>query len=244
MEDKEHQQKPGMWHQDSAGSIFSDRGVTGSGGGTGYSGLPVSVQELQGRPRMMELKRDSAGSLGISLCPGEGSVGGVYIMSLSPACQAASKGRLNPGDQILEVRQSTCTNSSMYSCHHSLQVNGRDLRRATQAEAVNVIKMAGNPVRIVVQSSTRSMQHSSPLHSNVRREREGGREGERERGREREREGGKEGEREGDILLISTQMHPNVHTLHTVNYTCTVNTNHKLYCIQQIFSASGEGSKF
>ena len=119
MEEKEHPQKQqAMWHQDSASSIFSDQagGANLSGpistgvqepqgrGGTNYSGLSPGSQESQGRPCVVDLMRDSAGSLGISLYRGEGPGGGVYIMNLSPACQAVAKGRLNPRDRILEVR--------------------------------------------------------------------------------------------------------------------------------------------
>ena len=119
MEEKELSQKQqAMWHQDSASSIFSDQGAganysglptdpQGRGaGGAIYSGLSPGSQESQSRPRVVDLVRDSAGSLGISLYSGEGPGGGVYIMNLSPACQAVAKGRLNPRDRILEVRMS------------------------------------------------------------------------------------------------------------------------------------------
>ena len=119
MEEKELSQKQqAMWHQDSASSIFSDQGAganysglptdpQGRGaGGAIYSGLSPGSQDSQSRPRVVDLVRDSAGSLGISLYSGEGPGGGVYIMNLSPACQAVAKGRLNPRDRILEVRMS------------------------------------------------------------------------------------------------------------------------------------------
>ena len=53
------------------------------------------------QPRMVEVKRNASGSLGISLGSTDG--GGVVINAISPACQSMTKGQLVPGDKILEV---------------------------------------------------------------------------------------------------------------------------------------------
>jgi len=69
-----------------------------------------------GRTRLVELVKDSSGSLGIHIgqLGEEGSPSGVVVMSVSPACQAATMGKLNCGDQILEVSWKNC---------HQLHVN-------------------------------------------------------------------------------------------------------------------------
>lgn len=69
-----------------------------------------------GRTRLVELVKDSSGSLGIHIgqLGEEGSPSGVVVMSVSPACQAATMGKLNRGDQILEVSWKNC---------HQLHVN-------------------------------------------------------------------------------------------------------------------------
>ena len=59
--------------------------------------------EPKGSPRVVEVKRDTNGSLGISLGLPEGGIEGVVIIDLSPACNAMNKGRLLLGDRILEV---------------------------------------------------------------------------------------------------------------------------------------------
>ena len=59
--------------------------------------------EPLGPPRIVEVKRDSNGSLGISLGLPEGGIEGVVIIDLSPACSAINKGKLLLGDRILEV---------------------------------------------------------------------------------------------------------------------------------------------
>jgi multiple PDZ domain protein len=112
------------------------------------------------QPHLVEVTRNATGSLGINLGQIEGGAGGVTINGISPACQSMTKGRLNPGDRILEV-------------------NGIDLRNASQADAIAIIMKAGNPVHLLVQSYAVSMPatpptatankrkiHSSPLHSN------------------------------------------------------------------------------
>ena len=62
-----------------------------------------SYLEPIGSPRIVEVKRDSNGSLGISLGLPDGGIEGVVIIDLSPACSAMNKGRLLLGDRILEV---------------------------------------------------------------------------------------------------------------------------------------------
>lgn len=58
-----------------------------------------------GRSRFVEIVRDHTGSLGINVgqLGEEGSMSGVFVKSMSPNCQAIMKGKVNPGDQILEV---------------------------------------------------------------------------------------------------------------------------------------------
>lgn len=95
-EDSDRAQKR-MWQQDSSSSIFSNPTVPPSVN-------PVAgYQDMMNQTQIVEVSRDKTGSLGINVCSDEGSIG-VYIMSLSRTCQAMTKGRLNPGDRIIEVR--------------------------------------------------------------------------------------------------------------------------------------------
>ena len=82
------------WSRDSTG--FSEGMYPRMGG--------ENVDHAQ--PRLVEVMRNSAGSLGISLGSHEG--GGVVINAVSPACQSMTKGQLAPGDKILEVSYPPC----------------------------------------------------------------------------------------------------------------------------------------
>ena len=58
------------------------------------------------KTRLIEVVKDSGGSLGINVgqLGDDENAGGVFVKSLSRRCKTASKGRLNTGDIILEVR--------------------------------------------------------------------------------------------------------------------------------------------
>ena len=73
------------------------RGSPGSGRYPRMGGAYIDPHQ----PRLVEVKRNAAGSLGISL--GQAEMGGVVINAMSPACQSMTKGLLNLGDKILEV---------------------------------------------------------------------------------------------------------------------------------------------
>ena len=64
-----------------------------------------SLDNSEGRTRLVEVYRDPTWSLGINVgqMEDDGGPSGVYVKSLSHNCKAITKGRLNPGDQILEV---------------------------------------------------------------------------------------------------------------------------------------------
>lgn len=69
----------------------------------GATSLGNNHLEPLGPPRLVEVKRDGSGSLGISLGLPEGGIEGVVIIDLSLACSSINKGKLLVGDRILEV---------------------------------------------------------------------------------------------------------------------------------------------
>lgn len=101
----------------------------------GLTGESTAMSRQWGPERTIELNRDPSKGLGISIISGktESSHGGIYIKNVLPDSPAGWNGTLKRGDRILEV-------------------SGIDLRNATHAKAVEVIKNAQNPVVFVVQS--------------------------------------------------------------------------------------------
>ena len=95
-----------------------------------------------GPSRIIELNRESNRGLGISIVGGKVDmfnltpghfVGGIFVKNVSPGSVAAKDDALKRGDRILEV-------------------DGKDLRDATHDQAVEAIRNAKNPVKMVVQS--------------------------------------------------------------------------------------------
>lgn len=93
-------------------------------------------------PRIIELIREPNQGLGISIVGGKVDmfnltpghfVGGIFVKNVSPGSVAARNGALKRGDRILEV-------------------DGKDLRDATHDQAVEAIRNAQNPIKMVVQS--------------------------------------------------------------------------------------------
>ncbi|GFY15301.1 multiple PDZ domain protein [Trichonephila clavipes] len=93
------------------------------------------ISRQWGPERTIELNRDPAKGLGISIISGKLDVmrGGIFIKNVLPDSPAGWNGTLKRGDRILEV-------------------NGVDIRNAGHAKAVDVIKNASNPVKFIIQS--------------------------------------------------------------------------------------------
>ncbi|XP_043570530.1 multiple PDZ domain protein isoform X11 [Chiloscyllium plagiosum] len=117
------------------------------------SDLPNSSYNNWRQARQVELWREPAKSLGISIVGGRGmgsrlSTGevmrGIFIKHVLEDSPAGRNGTLKTGDRIVEV-------------------DGVDLRDASHEEAVEAIRKAGNPVVFLVQSLiTRSRTSSQP----------------------------------------------------------------------------------
>ncbi|GIX75008.1 multiple PDZ domain protein [Caerostris darwini] len=95
----------------------------------------TSVSRQWGSERTLELNRDPVKGLGISIISGKLDVmrGGIFIKNVLPDSPAGWNGTLKRGDRILEV-------------------SGVDVRSASHAKAVDVIKNAPNPVQFIIQS--------------------------------------------------------------------------------------------
>ncbi|GFQ68847.1 multiple PDZ domain protein [Trichonephila clavata] len=93
------------------------------------------ISRQWGPERTVELNRDPAKGLGISIISGKLDVmrGGIFIKNVLPDSPAGWNGTLKRGDRILEV-------------------SGVDIRNAGHAKAVDVIKNAPNPVKFIIQS--------------------------------------------------------------------------------------------
>ncbi|GFY53461.1 multiple PDZ domain protein [Trichonephila inaurata madagascariensis] len=93
------------------------------------------ISRQWGPERTVELNRDPAKGLGISIISGKLDVmrGGIFIKNVLPDSPAGWNGTLKRGDRILEV-------------------SGVDIRNAGHAKAVDVIKNASNPVKFIIQS--------------------------------------------------------------------------------------------
>ncbi|XP_054706981.1 inactivation-no-after-potential D protein-like [Uloborus diversus] len=104
-----------------------------------------------GSERTVELLRDPSKGLGISIISGkvDHSVrAGIFVKNVLPDSPAGWNGTLKRGDRILEV-------------------SGVDLRSATHAQAVDVIKNASNPVTFVIQSLVPLPKNSEEVESLV-----------------------------------------------------------------------------
>ncbi|GFT50385.1 multiple PDZ domain protein [Nephila pilipes] len=93
------------------------------------------ISRQWGAERTVELNRDPVKGLGISIISGKLDVmrGGIFIKNVLPDSPAGWNGTLKRGDRILEV-------------------SGVDIRNASHAKAVDVIKNAPNPVKFIIQS--------------------------------------------------------------------------------------------
>uniref|UniRef100_A0A8D8SWY8 Patj homolog n=1 Tax=Cacopsylla melanoneura TaxID=428564 RepID=A0A8D8SWY8_9HEMI len=121
-----------------------DMTVTASsseGGGGAYTG--GAMLKNWGAPYLVEIYRDKPNaSLGISVVGGKVDVGdigsgsgisGIFIKNVIAQSPAGQTGKLKTGDRILEV-------------------DNIDVRTSSHEQAVDIIRAAGNPVKLLIQS--------------------------------------------------------------------------------------------